>query len=260
MRTPWLVGLLTLCVGCGLVRTPPFKCRAGTHPCGNGCIPTMAVCCDDGSGTTSSYCTNGAAGCFPNDGSRGCQAVFPSGTTAKFCCGDMGNFGSNDCPDGQRHCGTLCQPSDAPCCAPGSSDADCPEKSWDSSSCKTEPGRVGCGICVDKDVCVSCAPGFCCQGGLVCGGAGARCTAGPSCTGASGGLGAGGGSATGRCPKSRCGPASGGVKLAAQFVPKSCGCPAGTTYDPDQLAGGYRNSECGLPGAGFDCIVCMCPP
>lgn len=262
MRTAWLLGLLPLLLGCGLFGTPPFKCRAGTHPCGNGCIPTMAVCCDDGSGTTSSYCTNGSAGCEPNDASRGCQAVFPSGTTAKFCCGTAGSFGSNDCPEGQRHCGTLCQPTNVPCCEPGSSSADCPESSWNSSICTAEPGRVGCGICVEKDVCVSCSPGWCCQGGLVCGGAGARCVAGASCTGESGGTGgSSGGGTTGDCSawKNRCGPASGGIQLAAQYFPRRCGCPPGMTYDPEQLEGGYRNSTCGLPGDGFDCIVCLCP-
>jgi hypothetical protein len=260
----WVLLVLPFFVGCGVVGSlgaPPFKCRAGTHPCGDGCIPTMAVCCDDGAGKTSSYCTNGATGCFPNDDARGCQAVFPGGTRAKFCCGDTGAIGSNDCPDGQHHCGTLCQPTSEPCCPPGASAQDCPEKSWDSSSCKTDPGRVGCGICVAKDVCVSCAPGFCCQGGLVCGGAGARCTAGPACTGKSGGLGSstGGGGVDCSLWKSRCGPASGGMQLVGQYAPRSCGCPAGTTYDPGQLSGGYRNSTCGLPGDGFDCIFCLCP-
>lgn len=261
MRARRLSWLLPLVLGCGLIGAkPPFKCRAGTHPCGDGCIPTMAVCCDDGSGTTSSYCTNGAAGCFVNDDSRGCQAVFPSGERAKFCCGEAGNFGSNDCPEGQRHCGTLCQSVDTPCCPAGSSSSECPEKSWDAADCKTEPGRVGCGVCIAKDVCVSCSPGFCCQGGLVCGGAGAKCIAGPTCTGQSGGAGS---STTDPafCSKwkSRCGPASGGIQLVSQNVPKSCGCPAGMTFDPNQLPGGYRNASCGLPGDGFDCIVCLCP-
>ncbi|MBE2254105.1 MAG: hypothetical protein IAE78_31545 [Myxococcus sp.] len=257
------LSLPLLLVGCGLFSAKPtFRCRAGTHPCGDGCIPTMAVCCDDGSGTTSSYCTNGATGCHVNDDSRGCQAVFPSGQRAKFCCGEQGSFGSNDCPEGQRHCGTLCQPVATPCCPAGSSEKECPEKSWDSLDCRAEPGRVGCGVCLAKDVCVSCLPGYCCQGGLVCGGAGARCVAGPTCTGESGGAGSSSGTGSAAfCSKwkNRCGPASGGIQLVNFNVPRQCGCPEGTTYYADQSPGGYRNESCGLPGTGFDCIVCECP-
>ncbi|MDP3232252.1 MAG: hypothetical protein Q8N26_05720 [Myxococcales bacterium] len=254
MRVLWLFTFFPL-VGCGVMGSSPFRCPAGTHPCGNGCIPTMAVCCDDGNKKTSSFCTNGATGCSPN-ASRGCQAVFPSGTTAQFCCGSTGTFGSNDCPDGQHHCGTLCQPVDVPCCPSGSSSEDCPERSWSSASCSNPPGEVGCGICVKTNVCISCPPGSCCQGGVVCGGAGARCIPGSACTGERTGSGAGGGGGA-SCPMSRCGPASGGMKLAGQYVPRSCGCPAGTISRADW--GGYSNSQCGLPGAGADCIYCSCP-
>lgn len=256
MRAFWLLGFLPL-MNCGVIGSTPFLCPAGNHPCGNGCIPTMAVCCDDGNKKTSSFCTNGATGCSPNADSR-CQAIFPSGTTAKFCCGTSGTIGSNDCPEGQHHCGTLCQPAEQPCCPPGSSSEQCPERSFSSASCSNPPGEVGCGICVKTNVCISCPPGSCCQGGVVCGGTGAKCIRGSACTGETGGT--GGGSAGSTCPKSRCGPASGGIKLATQFVPRSCGCPAGTTFDPDQLAGGYPNSDCGLPGRGFECIACLCPP
>ena len=42
-----------------------FRCPVNTVPCGNGCMPMPAVCCDDGSRRTSSYCSNDAsAGCF----------------------------------------------------------------------------------------------------------------------------------------------------------------------------------------------------
>ena len=89
-------------------------CRRGQKKCGTGCIPSTAVCCDEGSTSGSSYCANAAGGgCQPNNG-RGCRAGFPSGD-AKYCCASSGTFGSNDCPDGQTHCGLLCQPTSAAC-------------------------------------------------------------------------------------------------------------------------------------------------
>jgi|APLak6261675434_1056106.scaffolds.fasta_scaffold01529_3 hypothetical protein len=253
----WLI--LTLApwvVGCGLFGGASFTCRAGTHPCGDGCIPTMAVCCDDGSGKTSSYCTNGATGCFPNSEARACDAVFPSGVRGQFCCGESGTIGSNDCPAGQRHCGTLCLPTSEPCCPAGASASDCPERSWDPVGCQTESGRVGCGVCLDTKSCVSCPAGSCCQGGLVCGGAGARCITGASCTGESGGAGGTGGGSGSLCSqyKNTCGT-SGGIQTVGSYFPKSCACAAGML----DKGGSHLNELCGLPGQGYDCKYCECP-
>jgi hypothetical protein len=257
-RSPWplILVIAPLLAGCGLFGKPSFTCRAGTHPCGDGCIPTLAVCCDDGSGSTSSYCTNGAAGCVPNTDARGCNAVFPAGVRAQFCCGESGTIGSNDCPEGEHHCGTLCQPVGEPCCPPGSSSADCPERSWDSAGCQVEAGRVGCGVCVEKKVCVSCGPGFCCQGGQVCGGQGAQCIAGSACTGMSGGAGSGGGSGSDACAKydqNYC-TSSGGMQFLGAYIPKTCPCPSNTRTD----GRGALNELCGLPGKGTDCKLCEC--
>lgn len=257
MRVPWLVlSFAPLFAGCSLFGgVPSFTCPSGTHPCGDGCIPTLAVCCDDGSQKTSSYCTNGATGCFPNTDAR-CNAVFPMGVVAQFCCGESGTIGTNDCPEGQHHCGTLCQPSNVPCCPAGSSERDCPERSWNNAGCQTEPGRVGCGVCVDKKACVSCGPGWCCQGGLVCGGQGAHCVQGPSCTGLSGGAGSGGGSGSSDCSKysqNVCGT-SGGIQSLGAYFPPTCACPSGTR----EAAGRHVNELCGLPGDGYECKYCEC--
>src|SRR4051812_44519519 len=78
-----------------------FACPKGTSPCGDGCIPgDTSVCCDNGSRTTSSYCTNSAGGaCVAN--TMHCAAAFPLGANAQFCCSQNGTVGSNDCPSGQ---------------------------------------------------------------------------------------------------------------------------------------------------------------
>ncbi len=166
-----------------------FKCPKDTVPCGTGCVPPGAVCCDDGSGKTSSYCTNRSASCYPND--RGCSAAFPSGTTGAYCCGPSGSIGSNDCPEGQRHCGLLCKANGEPCCPDG---ADCPTLSWDESGCTSaKAGGVGCGVCLATSSCVACSAGSCCSGDP-CGEM--ACTAGPACTGGSSG---GGGSCPAVC-------------------------------------------------------------
>ncbi len=96
----------------------------------------MAVCCEDPAvpsqqSTGSSYCTNGAGGatdgaCFPNDGR--CSAAFPATETANWCCAASGDFGSNDCPSEQHHCGLLCttQPCESGGGAPDASTS-CPD-------------------------------------------------------------------------------------------------------------------------------------
>lgn len=142
-RLAWVLsaGLLIGFGGCSCgssTNTQPrrLRCAQGTTPCGNGCIPVSAVCCDDGTARTSSYCTNaggGAApGCFAND--RDCAAAFPSGQRARYCCGKSGTFGSNDCPPGQRHCGLLC---------PGLTCAA-------NERCGQAAGTVGVGQCVQR--------------------------------------------------------------------------------------------------------------
>lgn len=94
------------------------SCPENTKSCGDGCIPAGGVCCASAADpTTSSYCTNAAGACLPNESADGgaprCSAAFPSGATAEYCCASNGDFGSNDCPPGEHHCGALCQT--APC-------------------------------------------------------------------------------------------------------------------------------------------------
>ena len=212
--------------GCGLSNSRPvFNCPKDTVPCGNGCIPPTGVCCDDGTGKTSSYCTNQATGCFVND--RGCQAVFPSGTTGKYCCGTAGSIGSNDCPEGQHHCGLLCQSQDRPCCADNASSADCPTMSWDPSGCTSaKAGYLGCGVCRATKSCIACAPGDCCSGDP-CGNM--ACIASSACTGG----GVGGTPSTCTFTKAACCDGSPGISAVQCAVyttyVQQCGCPTGTT-------------------------------
>ncbi len=124
-RSPLLAAPL-LCIACAL----GWSCSSGsdgggeptcpenTKSCGDGCIPLGGVCCASAADpTTSSYCTNAAGACLPNEsGDAGvprCAAAFPSGSTAEYCCASNSDVGSNDCPPGQHHCGLLCQ--SAPC-------------------------------------------------------------------------------------------------------------------------------------------------
>ena len=77
-------------------------------PCGNGCIPKLAVCC---SPVSTSYCINSAGGgCSDNTDGR-------CGKTKEFCCAENTNLASYDCPVGQHHCGLACRPSNVGCCA-----------------------------------------------------------------------------------------------------------------------------------------------
>jgi hypothetical protein len=246
--TTW-VGLLVSAVLASSCGHKTFTCPTNSHPCGTGCIPTNAVCCDDGTGKTSSYCTNGAGGCYAND--RGCSAVFPAGQTAEFCCSATGNIGTNDCPSGQKHCGTLCQPDSQPCCPEGATATDCPEKNWDDTAC-AKTGGIVCGVCTATGVCKSCPRGSCCQAGIACGTSDSMCIPGPACTDVSG---AGGGSG-GNCSQYQniCGT-SGGMQSLGGYYPKSCACPAGMS---DQ-GGSHLNELCGLAGQGYDCHYCTCP-
>lgn len=130
-RNPLLAAPL-LCLACALgwscsSQDPeggggPPGCPANTEPCGDGCIPSGGVCCaSETDPTTTSYCTNAAGACLPNEivnGAARCTAAFPSSQAARYCCNSNGNIGSNDCPAGQHHCGLLCQ--SAPCTGSGS--------------------------------------------------------------------------------------------------------------------------------------------
>jgi hypothetical protein len=181
---------------CGAAGNVPhaLSCPKGTSPCGDGCIPgATSVCCDNGTGKTSSYCANSAGGgCFAN--TMQCAAALPAGASAQFCCSQNGSAGSNDCPSGQHHCGLSCYPVDHPCCPAGTSSADCPEASWDPSICSLpNPNDVGCAYCVSTNLCKSCPSGECC-GGDPCGSG--TCTAGPVCVGPGSTTGGDGGGST----------------------------------------------------------------
>jgi hypothetical protein len=162
-----LVAAALLVAGCtkdegGASPSGGFRCPRGLSPCGQGCIPAGAVCCDDGSRKTSSYCTNAAGGGCYGNGQRGCKAGF--GGAAEYCCAANGDFGSNDCPAGQRHCGELCLPLDRPCCPEGSSADDCPIASADDRCGKGVSGLlVPCGYCPGIPFCTYCQPGQCCS-------------------------------------------------------------------------------------------------
>ncbi len=147
------------------------RCPKTTYPCGNGCMPLNAACCDDGTRQTSNYCTNSAGGgCQPNP-THACIAPAPSGTLSDrppsaFCCTNAPSAkpeGSFDCPEGTHHCtGPSCVPIGQACCTPGSSNADCPAAADDTAGGKTclpQPG-VGCGV--TGGFCYSCPLGSCC--------------------------------------------------------------------------------------------------
>lgn len=147
----WLVLTLVLtgCSGDEEGPNGPTGCPDPLVQCGNGCVPANAICCDDGSKTTSSFCTNAAVGpCTAN--TRDCQAAFPSGQRAAFCCGDSGTTGTNDCPAGQRHCGLLCRPVDTPCCSPGEAGCELTDPCQVAGLWETEcaGGVPGCGCTI----------------------------------------------------------------------------------------------------------------
>ena len=143
-------------------------CDVGQAPCGNGCRPAGTVCCDDGTGVTSSFCTGGL-GCFKN-GTRSCAA---NGAASAYCCGATGAAGSGDCPPAQHHCGDACIPIDTPCCS-GSA---CPSQTTGGdTACAT--GVVLCGVCAREAVCHACPSGACCSGD-VCSNV---CVKGDACT------------------------------------------------------------------------------
>jgi hypothetical protein len=140
-------------------------CAAGTDACGDGCIPLNAVCCDDGSRTTSSYCTNAAGGGCSDNAAGRCSAAFPLNTAADFCCAPNGTFGSNDCPAGQHHCGLLCWPLNHDCAAGGAdagSDAAAGDDAADGGSFTLTVDLVGAWsgeFVTSSDGSITCASG-----------------------------------------------------------------------------------------------------
>lgn len=178
----WVVIGLALSVACSLPDTDPAvtdpdyglvgRCTRSTVPCGNGCMPESAACCDDGTRRTSNYCTNSAGGgCRPNP-SRTCKAPGPSGTLdprepSEFCCSASTSSalpeGSFDCPAGTHHCtGTSCVPIGQRCCPVGASAAECPtagDKLNNGVTALPEPG-VMCGV--TAGFLAYCYPGSCC--------------------------------------------------------------------------------------------------
>ncbi len=147
------------------------RCRLGTLPCGKGCMPLDAACCDDGTRRTSSYCTNSAGGgCRVNAGS--CKTPAPglspvsnsSGPAAAFCCAPNSDEGSFDCAEGQHHCGLSCVPESVPCCPKSATNSECPysaDLTINGVTCLPHPG-VLCGVIGDG--CASCPSGECCAG------------------------------------------------------------------------------------------------
>ncbi len=93
-------------------------CPAGSARCGAGCIPAGTQCCNAFFDDTTSYCDNRAGG--------GCQVGVRCGGSQN-CCGQP-DFGSNDCPPHQHHCGLQCTSVDRPCCPFGSSDPQCAQR------------------------------------------------------------------------------------------------------------------------------------
>jgi hypothetical protein len=168
--------VLWLAVACDLTPEPVVadsdygligRCPKSTYPCGNGCMPLSAACCDDGTRRTSNYCTNSAGGgCRPNP-NNDCKAPAPSGDLSErppseFCCASTLSAkpeGSFDCPAGQHHCtGPSCVPIEQPCCAKGSLAADC-QSAADSTGC---PSRTGVRCGVTAGFCDWCPSGSCC--------------------------------------------------------------------------------------------------
>jgi hypothetical protein len=212
----WILAVAASCAACSSGAKPDFYCPKGTAPCGNGCRPAEAVCCEDSNDSkSSSYCTNGAGGgCYPNP-NGGCAAAVPSGAVAKFCCSSNTSIGSNDCPEGQHHCGLLCQANSVPCCAKNASDADCPTKSGSASE------GVGCGCCRATGVCYQCNTGYCCGGSDPCTGNGQCFPGGRVCVAVAP---SGGGSGT--CPGGWMGSLASCFPLGPGG---SCTCSSGST-------------------------------
>lgn len=163
---PATVGVvLALLVACSPLETDPVtstgtglvgRCKYGTVPCGNGCMPVDAACCDDGTRHTSSYCTNSAGGgCRPN--ANQCTTPSPGQPAAAFCCASNTQEGSFDCPDGQHHCGLACVPIGQACCAADALASDCPYAA--DSDCPAVDG-VRCGV--KAGTCRTCPMGSCC--------------------------------------------------------------------------------------------------
>lgn len=177
-----LGGVLALALACSSLVPDPVqldvknvgRCLKGTLPCGNGCMPQHAECCDNGTHQTSSYCIDPSAGpCQVND--RKCSPTASmTGTAAAFCCGNTALSGSVDCPEGQHHCGDFsCKPIAELCCPESNTAEQCPyaaDFTSNGKSCLDHDG-VLCGA--NGPLCESCPLGACCTGALT--GSGFRC-------------------------------------------------------------------------------------
>ncbi len=154
------------------------RCERGTVPCGNGCMPEGAACCDDGNRSTSSYCPDAAGrGCRKARGGEVCMPPAPRFEASLYCCSERSSGGSFDCDEGSRHCGLKCIPFGYPCCAEGKSNDDCPwayQRQPDGDpTCPTQ-GVVLCGYSSIANRCAYCPVGECCSFGGA-GGPGFHC-------------------------------------------------------------------------------------
>ena len=265
-----LVGLVFAMSQCSSGDDRLVLCPKGTWPCGDGCMPQNAVCCDSGDQKTSSFCTNSASGgCSsnPSGGGTPCHKQNPfASEVAQFCCAANGDFGSNDCPAGEHHCGLSCQPKDKPCCASGASYEECPTASY-----PCEMGSNSCGICrTNGGNCHTCPAGYCCQGDP-CGAA--KCVANPICSGSNigdkpndgsggGGCGGSGGSSGVQCGSATCGSSE--ICVSTRSCIKnvmSSGCECSDPA-PDQCAAtaALGVSACGTCSASYTacCPGTMC--
>lgn len=227
--------------------TKKFGCPPDTVACGNGCRPASdTVCCDDGTRYTSAYCTNSAGGgCFVND--RDCQAGFPLGTAAEFCCASNGTFGSNDCPAGQRHCGLECRDVEVPCCDPKVEGA-CVSFNT-TAGCPAQDNL--CAYCPNLVLCRYCPDGHCCSGDTCAGPEAGACIQSEVCTGLGGG-GGGGGSAcgSGRCSGNEvCVSTRNCIRSSMSNTCECAGSSEGTCAD--FLANGIDVTSCGTCSASY---------
>ena len=231
-----------------------FRCKLGTVPCGNGCMPQGAICCNTGSTTESSYCTNRAGGgCYPVPVGESIvqpDAVSGEGQPGYWCSQtpidtQQPEFASFTCKTGMHACGNACYALDTPCCPDGSSDSQCPVAAVEAGSCRA--GNDACGLCIATGLCVSCTSGEQCSVDP-CNPEGGGCFNPNGVVDNSSGDGTGG---SGACPtvSDLCGCVGSGCSFAST-VRLPCQCPSGTSQYGDEIG-------C-APGQSSGCIQCVC--